>query len=123
MRPPVEQALQEHFTAIARRDLVAFEAHLTTSEVLYTIVQNGHAFTTREELIELHRQWFLDPLWTWNGKVVHVVEGQDVALAVVQYEYRPRPEDKTMVNWLTYGFRWEDGAWRIVHDHSTAQQT
>lgn len=46
-----EAALDRHFREIANRDLEAFKAHLTRGAVLYTIVQNGHAFTTPEEAV------------------------------------------------------------------------
>jgi len=46
MKPNFEAALQAHFDAIANRDIEAFKSHLTRGETLYTVVQNGHAFTT-----------------------------------------------------------------------------
>ncbi len=46
MKPDFDAALQEHFKSIANRDIEAFKAHLTKGDTLYTIVQNGHAFTT-----------------------------------------------------------------------------
>ena len=83
MQPDFDKALQDHFDAIANRDIEAFKAHLTRGDMLYTIVQNGHAFTTRSELIDLHEQWFKDPDWTWEGSVAHKVVGEDMAMALV----------------------------------------
>ncbi len=120
MKPNFDTALQEHFNAISSRNIEAFTAHLTKGEALYTICQNGHAFTTRSENIALHEQWFAAPDWVWEGSVVHKVVGEDMAMALVQYEYRPKPEDKPVVSWLTYVFQLQDGQWRIVHDHNTA---
>lgn len=120
MKPDFDAALQSHFAAIANRDLAAFAAHLTRGETLYTIVQNGHAFTTPAETVEIHRQWFEDPNWTWEGNVVHKVVGEDVAMALVRYDYRPRPDAPGFTTWLTYVFELQDGEWRIVHDQNTA---
>lgn len=120
MKPDFESALREHFTAIADRDIEAFKSHLTSSETMYTIVQNGYAFTTPRQSIELHEQWFKDPEWTWEGSLVHSVVGDDVAMALVKYRYRPKPEAEGFETWLTYVFRLEDGHWRIVHDQNTA---
>jgi ketosteroid isomerase-like protein len=120
MKPDFDTALQAHFDAIANRDLDAFKAHLTTGKTLFTIVQNGHAFTTREQSIELHEQWFRDPDWSWEGAVVHKVVGADMAMALVKYRYRARPQDEPVETWLTYVFQLQDGEWRIVHDHNTA---
>src|SRR4051812_10854563 len=105
MKPDFDTALQQHFDAIANRDIEAFAAHLTRNETLYTIVQNGHAFTTPAETIEIHRQWFEDPNWIWEGKVVHKVVGEDVAMALVKYEYRAKINDVPFASWLTYVFQ------------------
>lgn len=120
MKPDFDTAVQEHFAAISTRDIEAFKSHLTQGETLYTIVQNGHAFTTPSDAIALHEEWFKDKSWVWEGSVVHKVVGEDVAMALVKYHYRAKPEDQAIVTWLTYVFQLQDGQWRIVHDQNTA---
>lgn len=119
-KPDFDKALQSHFDAIANRDIVAFKNNLTRGNTLYTIVQNGHAFTTPAELIALHEEWFKDPNWIWEGSVVHKVVGEDVAMALVKYEYRAKAEDAPLSTWLVYVFQLQEGEWRIVHDQNTA---
>lgn len=68
MKPDFDTALKQHFAAITNRDIEAFKAHLTRGDTLYTIVQNGYAFTTPAEAIAIHEQWFKDPKWSWEGK-------------------------------------------------------
>lgn len=120
MKPDFDAALQAHFDAISNRDIAAFKAHMTSDNTLYTIVQNGHAFTTPQEIIDIHEDWFKDPDWIWEGTLIHKVVGEDMAMALIKYDYRPKPEDKPLSNWLVYVFRLEDGAWKIVHDQNTA---
>ena len=120
MKPDFDKALVKHFEAIANRDIEAFKSHLTRGNTLYTIVQNGHAYTTTADNIALHEQWFKDKNWIWEGSVVHKVVGDDVAMALIKYQYRATPEDKPVETWLTYVFQLEDGQWRIVHDQNTA---
>lgn len=120
MKPDFDEALRRHLDAIANRDIEAFESHLTRRDVLYTIVQNGHAFTTPEKTVAIHEEWFRDPDWTWEGSVVHSVVGEDVAMALVKYDYRATPEAEPFSTWLVYVFQVEDGEWRIVHDQNTA---
>lgn len=120
MKPDLDAALQRHFDAIATRDIEAFAAYLTQGETLYTIVQNGHAFTTPAETIAIHEEWFKDQDWVWEGSVVHKIIGEDLALALVKYDYRAKPDDQPLSNWLTYVFELQDGEWRIVHDQNTA---
>jgi len=120
MKPDFDAALQQHFDAIANRDIDAFKSHLTRGDTLYTIVQNGHAFTTPAETIEIHKQWFEDPNWIWEGSVVHKVVGEDMAMALIKYHYRPTPDAVPFTTWLTYVFQLQEGQWRIVHDQNTA---
>ena len=121
MKPDFDRALQGHLDAIANRDLAAFRANLTRGETLYTIVQNGHAFTTPRELADVHEQWFRDLRWTWEGSVVHKVVGEDMAMALIRYRYCAAPDAEPFETWLVYVFRLEDGAWRLVHDQNTAR--
>ena len=51
VKPDFDSALNAHFAAIANRDIEAFKSHLTQGDALYTVVQNGHAFTTPAETI------------------------------------------------------------------------
>lgn len=120
MNTDFDLAIQKHFDSITNRDLNAFESHLTQNKCLYTIVQNGHAFTTREELINIHAEWFKDPNWIWEGSVVHKVVGTDMAMAVVKYNYRASSNDTPIASWLTYVFALEGGKWKIIHDQNTA---
>jgi hypothetical protein len=120
MKPNFDTTLQQHFAAITNRDIEAFRSHLTRDETLYTIVQNGHAFTTRAENIAIHEEWFKDSAWSWEGSVVHKVVGQDMAMALVKYTYCASPEVEPFETWLTYVFQLQEGEWRIVHDQNTA---
>jgi hypothetical protein len=120
MKPSFDLALEKHFESIANRDLNAFKSHLTKNKSLYTIVQNGHAFTTPEEIVAVHAEWFKDHSWIWEGVVVHKVVGEDMAMAVVKYNYRTNAKDLPVESWLTYVFALEDGEWKIVHDQNTA---
>jgi len=119
-QPDFDLALRKHLDAIASRDLESFAGNLTSRPVLYTIVQNGHAFTTPQELAAVHAEWFKDPDWVWQGSVIHKHVGQDMALAVLKYTYRPNPGAASFETWLTYVFALENGAWKIIHDQNTA---
>ncbi len=65
MKADFDSAFRGHLDAIANRDIEAFKANLTRGDKLYTIVQNGHAFTTPSESIEVHEQWLKDRNWIW----------------------------------------------------------
>ena len=104
VKPDFDAAIRRHFAAISNRDIEAYRSRLTRSDTLYSIAQNGHAFTKPAETIEIHKQWFKDPNWVWKGSVVHKVVGEDMAMALVKYQYRPKREDKPIVTSMTYVF-------------------
>jgi len=120
MKPDFDEAVQAHFDAISNRNIEAFKDHMTQGDTLYTIVQNGHAFTTPAEIIAVHEEWFKDKNWIWEGKVVHKVVGEDMAMALIKYDYRAKAEDTPLSTWLIYVFQLQDGKWRIVHDQNTS---
>jgi hypothetical protein len=120
MKPDFDKALQDHLDAISNRDIAAFKENLTRDETLYTVVQNGHAFTTTAELVAIHEQWFTDPDWIWEGEVVHKIVGEDMAMALIKYQYRAKASDEPFSTWLLYVFQLQDGKWRIVHDQNIA---
>ena len=119
-KPDFDEALQSHLDAIKNRDLELFKAHITKAGPMYTIVQNGHAFKTPQEIIDVHAEWFKDENWIWEGTVVHKVVGEDMAMALIHYDYRAKTDAEPFSTWLTYVFRLEDNEWRIIHDHNTA---
>lgn len=115
-----EKAIQNHLDAITHRDIQAFKAHMTRGKTMYTIVQNGHVFTTPEEIIAVHEEWFKDPNWIWEGSLIHSVVGEDMGMALVKYNYRKNAQDTAVSTWLVYVLKIEDGQWRIVHDQNTS---
>jgi ketosteroid isomerase-like protein len=119
-KPDFDLAIQKHLDSIANRDIEAFKAHMTKESTLYTIVQNGHAFKTPEEIVAIHEDWFKDGNWIWEGEVVHKVVGEDVGMALIKYDYRPKAEDAPVSTWLVYVLQIQDGEWRIVHDQNTS---
>lgn len=120
MRPDFDEAVQAHFNAISNRDIEAFKKHMTKEGTMYTIVQNGHAFKTPAEIIAIHEEWFKDQNWIWEGSVIHKIVGEDMAMALVKYDYRAKAEDKPLSTWLIYVFQLQEGEWRIVHDQNTS---
>lgn len=119
-RPDFDQAVKHLLDAISNRKFDTYKKLITKEDTMYTIVQNGYAFKTSQELIAIHEEWFKDPNWIWEGSVVHKVVGVDMAMVLIKYDYRAQMEDKPFSTWLTYVFRLENNNWRIIHDHNTA---
>lgn len=119
-KPDFNEALSRLLDSITNRKLDVYKSFLTKGNLLYTIVQNGYAFKTPQELFAMHEEWFKDQNWIWEGTPVNTAVGEDMAFALIKYEYRAKKEDVPFSTWLTYVFRLEDGEWRLIHDQNTA---
>jgi len=120
IKPNFDETLKLLVDAIENRKIDVYKDFISKNDILYTIVQNGHAFTTSRQLIDMHEIWFKDEGWIWTGSVIHKIEGENLAFALIKYDYRAKKEDPPFSSWLTYVFQIENNKWRIVHDHNTA---
>jgi ketosteroid isomerase-like protein len=112
-----DAALEAHFDAIQSRDLDAFEATVTHESEMTLIFPDGEILTTREAVIDLHREWFADRSWTWEPEIIATTVGSDLAYALLRYTYTDDAAPRQ--NWLSLVFRLEDDVWRLVRDQNT----
>jgi len=119
-KPDFSLALQDFLNSISNRDIATYKKYITNDEEMYTIVQNGHAFKTTQELISMHEQWFNDTNWIWESTVIKTVVGEDLSFALIKYDYKISKDASPFSTWLTYVFRLEKNEWRVIHDHNTA---
>lgn len=118
-RPDFRATLDAHLAAIAAKDLDAFKPTITGGDDLYVIFPNGAALETTEQVLAFHEEWFADSNWRMDPDVVKVIEGEDMATALLKYDYRDTPDGEPRSSWLVLVFKLEDGAWRLVHDQNT----
>jgi len=119
-RPDFRAALDAHLAAIAARDLDGFKATITNGDDLVVIFPNGAALTTTAEVVGFHEEWFADADWVWEPAVVNIIEGADMTMALLKYDYRDSAEGEPRSSWLALVFKLEGGEWRLVHDQNTS---
>ncbi len=118
-RPDFRAALDAHLAAIEGKDLEAYKPTVTGGDDLHLIFPDGSTIDTTEGVFDFHREWFDDPNWVMEPEVVKVMEGEDMAVALLKYDYRDAPDGAPRSSWLVLVFQLEDGAWRLVHDQNT----
>lgn len=118
-RPDFEAALARHLAAITAKDIDAYAPTITSGEDMTLIFPDGDVMLTRDVVEGFHRAWFEDPDWRMEFERVRIVEGADMALALVRTRYRDTPDGEPRDAYLALVFRLEDGAWRLVHDQNT----
>ncbi|MGC1469174.1 MAG: nuclear transport factor 2 family protein [Sphingorhabdus sp.] len=117
----VETAFAAHAKAVASRDIAALASTLTRDEGLILILPNGKLTKTRNEYLEFHRAFFAEPSWSIAFEPISKLEGKDFAVITTKSRYRDVDDGKPFEssNWVTFGFKRENGCWKLVHDQNT----
>lgn len=111
------EALAEHLRAIQARDLKALAATVAP-ESLVLVMADGKLARSTAEFLEAHRAWFAMRDWTLQSREIEVFESADLAVAVLELDYR-QPPDVRSRSYLTLVFRKQGGRWLMVQDQNT----
>ncbi|MFK8029850.1 MAG: nuclear transport factor 2 family protein [Gammaproteobacteria bacterium] len=117
--PSFQQTLAKHIAAVTDRDLLTYQSTLTDKDDLLLIFPNGKPIETTAGVVDFHRDWFKDKNWIYEPEVVKVIEGSDMATAVIKYDYRDNAQGEPRSSWLVMVFQLENNEWRLVHDQNT----
>jgi hypothetical protein len=121
--PAFRPALEAHLAAVSGRNLDALLPTLTRGNDLTLLMPDGKKLDTRQQFIDLHREWFASKdEGKWQGEVVRITETPALSHALVRYRYSSRqPDGKLRISesWLTLTFALEEGSWRLVFDQNT----
>lgn len=118
-RPDFRAALDAHLAAIGARDIDAYKTTITSDDDLHIIFPGGEVIETTDGVVSFHEGWFQDTEWRWDGEVLKIMEGEDMAAAYMKYDYRDTPEGDPRSAWLLLLFQLEEGEWRLIHDQNT----
>ncbi len=117
--PDFNAALDAHLAAVTTRDLEGLKATLTSGNDLNVIFPDGSLISTTKDVVDFHTEWFKDKDWIMEPEVVKVIEGSDMATALIKYVYRDNAAGPPRSSWLVLVFELEDGTWKLVHDQNT----
>lgn len=118
-----DETLEQHLNAIRTKDFAAFAETVPQQGELSLILLNGKLLDNAEDFIELNRDWFTDPDWSAQIKLVRKVAGEDLGFALVEVDYHDVDRQGQPVHhtyFLSLIFRrHEDGRWLLTHDQNT----
>lgn len=120
-RSGFDETLDRHVAAIQSRDLDGIEATITRDESMVLIFPDGTRYTTRDQFLGFHREWFADKDWVMTLEPIRRWHGADYGYGLYRTSFDPDGAGPTppRAAWLSLGFRLEDGEWRLVHDQNT----
>ena len=111
------ETLRRHLQAIRQRDLDAL-ADTVAAERLVLIMADGKLARSSAEFLEAHRGWFATKEWTLDCREVQALEGADLAVAVLELDYREPPATRSR-SYLTLVFQKQGERWLMVLDQNT----
>ncbi|MEZ5680475.1 MAG: DUF4440 domain-containing protein [Erythrobacter sp.] len=120
-RASFDDTLARHVAAIQSRDYGEIEATITRGNEIVLIFPDGTRYTTREQFLAFHREWFADKNWVMTLEPVRRWHGSDYGYGLYRTSFDPDGAGPAAARaaWLSLGFRLEEGDWRLVHDQNT----
>lgn len=117
-----QETLDAYLAAIQARDLDALVALLAPNDQLTLILPNGIYLTGYDEVAEFHRTWFSDEEWTLKSDLLHSVETDSMALALLLVDYDdldPSGNPYHLQYYLSLSFVHVGDQWLLIHDQNT----
>jgi ketosteroid isomerase-like protein len=113
--------LDRHLLAIRNRDLSELIATLPEAD-LTLVTSDGRLVRTTAEMVEMHRDWFVQTAWSLDVEIVSLVESPELGVVLLRLDYRDDPPGQPPIrqaSYLTLVFALRDGRWVMVHDQNT----
>ncbi|MFK7957421.1 MAG: nuclear transport factor 2 family protein [Lysobacterales bacterium] len=114
-----DDAIKQTFRAIKERDLDRYMGTLPPASKIAMILPNGSRWNGRDEVRAGHREWFADPTWTFNARVVQKTQTEHFGMAIFDVSV-DRPDNPGSPFLLSMGFApGPSGCWHLFHDQNT----
>jgi hypothetical protein len=117
-----EEALNNHLEMVKRRNLPGFTKTVIQDERLILILPNGTLIEGFEAVKQFHAEWFSDPDWTLESRLIKTIIGQDLGTALLEVEYKDLDMDGEpyfLKYYLNLTFLFENEQWLLVFDQNT----
>ena len=118
-RPDFRPALDAHLAALTAKDLDAYKSTITSGDDLMIIFPEGEVIEPTNSVLKFHEEWFQDSDWRMDLEVQKIMEGADMAAALLKYDFRDTADGEPRSAWLMLLFKLENGEWRLIHDQNT----
>jgi uncharacterized protein (TIGR02246 family) len=117
----IDRAFAEHVAAVQARDLKRLAATLTAGDQLELILPNGTRTATKAAYLDFHKGFFAEKSWTIAFETLSKITSGDLAVITTRSTYRDTEDGKPIVSHsiVTFTFRREMGAWKLIHDQNT----
>jgi uncharacterized protein (TIGR02246 family) len=120
-RTGLDEALQEHLSALQRKDLAAYAATLADEVVL--ILPDGSVLDGKAAVVELHREMFADDSWTQERTVRRVLTAGSTGWVLIEYRFVVVDAEGQVVSdrraYFTLTYALVEDRWLVIADQNT----
>lgn len=113
--------LNKHLNAVHGRNLD--ELSPTVADSVLLISPDGDLLQSKVGFIELHKNWFSQPNWNWDYKILKKENRDSLGYALVHYTYTQRDSVDSIqfINraYLVLIFKNSKEGWQLTHDQNT----
>lgn len=117
LQEQLQTTVDAYVSAVGSRELAGIEATITSHDDLPLIFPDGTSYSTRQEYVDFHREWFADPDWTMEMEPVSLTVRDGLGIALMHTTYTDAAGPRQAL--LTLTFARESGEWRLVFDQNT----
>lgn len=115
--------LQKHLDAVTNKDLATLKSTMSPEGKMQLILPGTEILNSVDSFMDYHREWFQDPYWTFETKILNTEIGEKIGIAITEIIYREPdrnglPYFNRMV--VSYGLEKIDGKWYIIKDHASS---
>lgn len=118
-----EATIRKDLDAVINRDLTALKSTMSPEGNMQLILPGMEIIDKVEGFMEYHKEWFADPNWTFETKVLNTEIGDTMGMAITEIVYREPervggPYFNRMI--VSYDLKKIDGQWYIIKDHASS---
>jgi len=117
------QVMQKHLDAVTNRDLNSLKETMSPNGEMQLILPGSEIIDGVSGFMDYHKEWFTEPDWTFETKILNTEIGENLGMAITQIVYReplrkPEPYFNRMI--VSYDLKKIDGKWYIIKDHASS---
>lgn len=117
------ETLEKHLNAVSNKDLATLKSTMSPDGKMQLILQGSEIINSVDGFMNYHEEWFKEPNWTFETKILNTEIGDKLGIAVTQIIYRePERDGKPYFNRMivSYGLEKLNGKWYIIKDHASS---
>lgn len=115
--------MQSHLDAVSQKDLKTLAETLPPDGRMQLILPSTEIIDSVDGFLKFHSDWFAQPNWTFETKILNAKVGSELAMVVVEIIYRePERDGKPYFNRMivSYDLALIEDRWYVIKDHASS---